>query len=58
MVCNAQVGTDSKAVSDAWAQIEKKHGEAVAALFVSVDADKGKALAYAGVYLGAGVMCE
>jgi hypothetical protein len=43
-----QVGTDSKAVSDAWSLVEKKHGDKVAGLFVSVDADKGRALAYAG----------
>jgi hypothetical protein len=43
-----QVGTDSKAVSDAWSLVEKKHGAKVAGLFVSVDADKGRALAYAG----------
>jgi hypothetical protein len=45
-----QVGTDSKAVSDAWSLVEKKHGDKVAGLFVSVDADKGRALAYAGVF--------
>jgi hypothetical protein len=29
-------------------RIEKKHGDKLAALFVSVDEGKGKALAYAG----------
>lgn len=43
-----QVGTDSKAVSDAWGLVEKKHGDKLAGLFVSVDGDKGRALAYAG----------
>jgi alanyl-tRNA synthetase len=44
-----QVGVDSKAVADAWSRIEKKHGDKLAALFVSVDEQKGKALAFAGV---------
>lgn len=48
VVLQLQVGTDSKAVSDAWAQVEKKHGDKLAGLFVSVDAEKGRALAYAG----------
>lgn len=43
-----QVGVDPKAVADAWMRIEKKHGDKLAALFVSVDESKGKALAYAG----------
>jgi hypothetical protein len=43
-----QVGVDTKAVADAWTRIEKKHGDKLAALFVSVDEGKGKALAYAG----------
>jgi hypothetical protein len=44
-----QIGVDPKAVSEAWNGIQKKHGEAApAALFVSVDEDKGKALALAG----------
>lgn len=43
-----QVGVDSKAVADAWQRIEKKHGDKLAALFVSVDESKGKALAFAG----------
>lgn len=47
-----QVGVDTKAVSDAWSVIEKKHGDKVAALFVSVDDTKGKALAYAGRLAG------
>lgn len=47
----AQVGVDPKAVSDAWTGIEKKHGDKVAALFVSVDETKGKALAYAGQWV-------
>jgi hypothetical protein len=45
----SQVGADAKAVSDAYAAVEKQHGDAVAALFVTVDAEKGKAIAYAGV---------
>lgn len=44
-----QVGVDTKAVTEAWSVIEKKHGDKVAALFVSVDEGKGKALAYAGM---------
>uniref|UniRef100_A0A383VXA1 Alanine--tRNA ligase n=1 Tax=Tetradesmus obliquus TaxID=3088 RepID=A0A383VXA1_TETOB len=49
VVLQLQVGTDSKAVSDAWGLVEKKHGDKLAGLFVSVDGDKGRALAYAGV---------
>lgn len=43
-----QVGVDTKAVQEAWTGIAKKHGDKLAALFVSVDADKGRALALAG----------
>jgi hypothetical protein len=32
-------------------RIEKKHGDKLAALFISVDEGKGKALAYAGMPL-------
>jgi hypothetical protein len=45
---NNQVGVDVKAVQEAWARIEKQHGDKLAALFVSLDQDKGKALAMAG----------
>eukprot|EP00775_Hariotina_reticulata_P008612 gene8612-8793_t len=49
-VLQLHVGVDPKAVSEAWSGIQKKHGDAApAALFVSVDEDKGKALALAGV---------
>lgn len=47
-----QVGVDPKAVADAWTRIEQKHGDKLAALFVSVDEQKGKALAYAGARMG------
>ena len=50
-----QVGVDTKAVADAWTRIEKKHGDKLAALFVSVDESKGKALAYAGECCGDGL---
>eukprot|EP00878_Enallax_costatus_P015464 GHUV01016198.1.p1 GENE.GHUV01016198.1~~GHUV01016198.1.p1 ORF type:complete len:245 (+),score=117.92 GHUV01016198.1:1379-2113(+) len=49
VVLQLQVGVDPKAVTEAWGVIEKKHGDKVAALFVSVDEVEGKALAYAGV---------
>ena len=42
-------GGDAKALAAAAAAITAKHGDALAALLLSVDADKGKVLAYAGV---------
>ena len=46
------MGLDPKALTEAWNAITAKHGEAVCALLVSVDDDKGKVLAYAGVPAG------
>ncbi|GBF94304.1 alanyl-tRNA synthetase [Raphidocelis subcapitata] len=43
------VGADAKALAAAVAAIAAKHGDALAALLVSVDEEKGKVLAYAGV---------
>ncbi|KAI8469604.1 MAG: tRNA synthetases class II (A)-domain-containing protein [Monoraphidium minutum] len=49
LVRRIDVGADPKALAEAVAAITKKHGDALAALLISVDADKGKVLAYAGV---------
>lgn len=46
--CRIDVSLDAKATGEAYMAITAKH-PGLAALFVSVDADKGKALAYAGV---------
>ncbi len=46
--CSLDVGLDTKATTEAYSAIAAKH-PALPALFVSVDTDKGKALAYAGV---------
>ncbi|GFR48410.1 hypothetical protein Agub_g10304, partial [Astrephomene gubernaculifera] len=48
VVGRLDVGLDTKATAEACAAITAKH-PTLAALFVSVDAEKGKALAYAGV---------
>lgn len=48
LVRRVDVGLDPKALSEAVAAIGAKHGAAVAALLVSVDADKAKVLAVAG----------
>jgi len=52
IVRRVDVGLDPKALTEAWNAITAKHGEAVCALLVSVDDDKGKVLAYAGVPAG------
>ncbi|KIZ04229.1 alanyl-tRNA synthetase [Monoraphidium neglectum] len=49
VVRRIDVGTDPKALAQAVTAITSKHGDALAALLISVDAEKGKVLAYAGV---------
>ncbi len=48
MVARVDVGSDMKALIEAWSAISSSH-KGLCALMVSVDADNSKVLAYAGV---------
>lgn len=48
MVARVDVGSDMKALIEAWSAISSSH-KGLCALMVSVDTDAGKVLAYAGV---------
>lgn len=49
VVTRVDVGIDAKALTEAWNAITGKHGDNLCALLVSVDDEKQKVLAYAGV---------